>query len=64
LAVASLSALLRENIYFYQDLRLTGLFREVTRMFQQGWMNSAGHRKNILTLDFKKFGGGGIQVMI
>jgi uncharacterized protein YkwD len=49
-----------ENIYFYQDPRLTGLSIEVTRMFQQGWMNSAGHRKNILTSDFKKFGYGAV----
>ncbi len=47
-----------ENIYFYQDPRLTGISREVTRMFQQGWMNSAGHRKNILNRNYRGFGYG------
>ncbi len=47
-----------ENIYFYQDPRLTGISREVARMFQQGWMNSPGHRKNILKANYQGFGYG------
>jgi uncharacterized protein YkwD len=47
-----------ENIYFYQDLRVPGISKEIARMFQVGWMNSPGHRKNILTASYKGFGYG------
>jgi uncharacterized protein YkwD len=47
-----------ENIYFYQDLRVPGISEEIARMFQVGWMHSPGHRKNILTADYREFGYG------
>lgn len=47
-----------ENIYLYQDLRVPGISYELTRMFQEGWMQSPGHRQNILRPQFVGFGYG------
>ncbi|MBD2133283.1 CAP domain-containing protein [Sphaerospermopsis sp. FACHB-1094] len=48
---------LGENIYQSSGTGLGLTYGEVEK-FQRGWMYSNGHRKNILLLEYKKFGYG------
>ncbi len=47
-----------ENIYFFKNPAVPGLSEAITRGFQQGWINSPGHRQTILNPNFVEFGYG------
>jgi uncharacterized protein YkwD len=47
-----------ENIYWIENPALRGLSFSLAQHLQRGWMNSPGHRENILTANYTGFGYG------
>lgn len=47
-----------ENIFFYENSMVRGLSAATVKLFQENWMNSPGHRQNILNPEFVEFGYG------
>jgi uncharacterized protein YkwD len=47
-----------ENLFYYRDFKTVVPTPDAVRVFQEGWLDSQGHRENMLFPRWRKFGYG------